>query len=62
MGEVEEVPGLVFYLLPCSECLYLKALARFLGGWVVSAIQAAARPLFLSGVLPASRRWGIHPR
>ena len=32
MGEVEEVPGLVFYLLPCSECLYLKALARFLGG------------------------------
>ena len=32
MGEVEEVPGLVFYLLPCSECLYHKALARFLGG------------------------------
>ena len=32
MGEVEEIPGLVFYLLPCFDCLYLKALARFLGG------------------------------
>ena len=31
-------------------------------GWAVSAIRAAARPLFLSGVLPASRRWGILPR
>ena len=32
MGEVEEVRGLGFYLVPCLECLYLKALARFLGG------------------------------
>ena len=32
MGEVEEVRGLIFYLLPCSECLYFEALARFLGG------------------------------
>ena len=31
MGEVEEVPGLIFYLLPCYEGLYFKALARFLG-------------------------------
>ena len=32
MGEVEEVSGLVCYFLPCSGCLYFKALARFLGG------------------------------
>ena len=46
MGEVEEVSGLVFYFLPCSECLYFKALARFLGGGRSQPSRLLAAPSF----------------
>ena len=46
MDKVEEVPGLVFYLLPCSECLYFKAVARILGGGWSRPSRLLAAPSF----------------
>ena len=52
MGKVEEVRGLVFYLLPCSECLYCKALARLLGGGRCQPSRLLPAPSFRVASFP----------